>query len=662
MGSLFGMSGVRNKIASFEAHNKQVQASSSPARIRMENTEMSPARSTSTALAAQNRVSRIKQEQQMNKDGKTLVDKRKLLKERRILQQKRTPASEEHISLPMDQRLNLPRRTEYTPVDNDHSKPPEEQEPIKKKEPSVQAMSPGRNTRLSKVQQRMQKMKGFDQSKKVAPSRPSNAASTTESTATTTVAQNSSNKPLQRRHRQASTLMQTRAKRVSDIKQSRNALRTPDAAANAEKASTCSTSPPTRSRHQRPSATSPTSDVDVFSDNNYAYGPTDQSIEATDDEATLTSVRRIMAGENNGLSPRDKSIHYQHLQTFEESHRSGRTMPQSTHARSTHSKSSRVHNSSRLDNWPQEEKSDKAAAIPRVFQTESSSDYDTDGDMSKNSRQSQILDGPSHSQVTDVNDFFTQSKYPPTNRRMDDDERTFDYGDRDDASNASGSFAVRQRRVLDPPPEPSSSKEWKEATDAEPSSLLNKDDVEHYTKSFGSPAMKVGVGVIGAFTVGCIVLGPAGLLAGAAIVGLGVGAMQIPDKERQKIQAKVQKTVRKVHAKALDATESLSNSCVTTYEESGVAEHLPPCLSLATDTGAKDNESTRSDKRIPGAVPDESKIQSNNNAKASGASPTAQDPNHARSEPISGFDRPRNKKVACLRNGKYAIGGTNTDL
>ncbi len=644
------MSGVRNKIASFEAHNKQLQASS-PSRNRLVNVEMSPARSTSTARAAQNRVSRMKQEVQMTKDGKTLVDKRKLLKERRMLQQRRASTPDDYNPLSIENRVILPRRTECRP---DENKPAEEMD---KKESSsqvqMQAMSPGRHSRLSKVQQRMQKIKGSDQSKKkVTTSRPSNAASTTESTATTTVAQNSTRKPLQRRQRQANNLMQSRAKRVSDIKQNRNLLRSPDAGTNSGKPSTeDSGSSPPRPYLEHRSGRSPTSDVDMFSDNNYAYGPTDQSVEATDDEATLTSVRRIMAGENNGPSPRDKSVHYHHLQTFEDSNRGGRTIAQSSHSRSGHAKLSRPHSSGRMDDWPQEEKSDKTG-MPRVFRVDSSSDYDTDGDMSKNSRQSQLLDGPSHSQVTDVNEFFTQSKYPPPNRRMDDDERTFDYGDRDDASNASGSHAMRQRRILDPPQEALSSNDWKESKEGHPSSLINKDDVEHYTKSFGSPAMKVGVGVIGAVTIGCIVLGPASLLAGAAVVGLGVGVMQIPEQERQRIQAKVEKTVRKVHAKAVDATETLSHSCVTTYEESGVAEHLPPCLSLPTDNGAKDNESTRSDKRIPGRVADESKVQSTSGQTTPGAPPVSLEPSHPRSEHASSVDRPRNKKVACLRNGE----------
>jgi thiamine monophosphate kinase len=70
-----------------------------------------------------------------------------------------------------------------------------------------------------------------------------------------------------------------------------------------------------------------------------------------------------------------------------------------------------------------------------------------------------------------------------------------------------------------------------------------------------------------------------GLLVGAAAVGIGVGMMQIPEAERNNLQAKAHKTMSNLHDKALDASDSLSSSCTTTYNDSGVAEQLPHCLS-----------------------------------------------------------------------------------
>jgi hypothetical protein len=123
--------------------------------------------------------------------------------------------------------------------------------------------------------------------------------------------------------------------------------------------------------------------------------------------------------------------------------------------------------------WMDEEKSDKIGGIPTtgagaVLQTTSSSDYDTDGDISNVSKGSrQMLEGPSHSQATDVsNEFFTSSRFAQSNalnnknnsnnliqnhhynknRKVDDDDRTFDYGDRDDGSNGSTSYAARERK------------------------------------------------------------------------------------------------------------------------------------------------------------------------------------------------------------------------
>lgn len=677
-------SAVRSKIASYEAQNKEKVATSTSTSTSTKTVtsstkaDRSPGGSASTAIAAQNRVSRMRQEQ-MTKDGKShqanLTEKRKLLMGRRILQHKRISGSDGSdlgaastsgaMPMPMDTRVNLPRRTEYS-----SSKPASSGLEEARKEISLSATSPSRGggggNRLSKMQ-RMQKMKGYDHPKKATTGRPSVAASAA-STATTAVAQNAGSKPLQRRQRQGTTMAQTRQKRGSVGEQKSTPMpmpmpmpATPDTPVGSVKSkhqtrSTSNISPqPTRRSFIQTSATSPNSDIDRLSDNNYPYGATDQSVDpTTDDEATLTSVRRIMNRENNDPSPRDKSHHYHHLQAQstrgDDSMRSGRiAKPKSSgHIRKRADTRQR---------WPQEEKSDKSG-IPGVFRAASSSDYDTDGDISKTSRQSNALDGPSHSQATDVNEFFTRSGYAQAHRRMDDDDRTFDYGDRDDDSNGSASFAVRQRRLADLPlPEAEPSTEVKENKEPGPSSLLNKDDVEHYTRSLGSPALRVGAGVIGAVTVGCLVLGPAGLLAGAAVVGLGLGAMQIPKEERQKMQSKVQQAVNKAHEKAVDATETLSNRCAATYEESGVAEHLPPCLSLPSSENVveKEQESTKSEKKKTKSVADESILVSKGGQKASGPSSPLplHEANQLRSEVVSNsLDRPRNKKVACLRNGK----------
>jgi len=82
-------------------------------------------------------------------------------------------------------------------------------------------------------------------------------------------------------------------------------------------------------------------------------------------------------------------------------------------------------------------------------------------------------------------------------------------------------------------------------------------------------------GVAAAATLGCVMIGPMGLLVGAAAVGIGVGVMQIPEEQREVMNRKADKAFKKVSDTAFQASESLSNSCATSYKDSGLAEHVP---------------------------------------------------------------------------------------
>jgi hypothetical protein len=237
---------------------------------------------------------------------------------------------------------------------------------------------------------------------------------------------------------------------------------------------------------------------------------------------------------------------------------------------------------------------------------------------------------------------------------MDDDDRTFDYGDRDDDSNGSASYATRRRKEAERRARDAASVSEAKGTELAPdandtgeSPLINKDDVEHYTKSLDTPAMKIGAGVVGAATVGCFCLGPVGLLVGAAAVGIGVGMMQIPEAERNNLQAKAQKAMSDFHDKAVDASDTLSSSCAATYNDSGVAEHLPQCLS-GSETVIKDHDSTRSDK-VRGGATDGSSVKG---APKPSSLPGPQQELGNPSAPAQNNDRLRNKKVAYLRNGE----------
>lgn len=372
----------------------------------------------------------------------------------------------------------------------------------------------------------------------------------------------------------------------------------------------------------------------------------------------------------------------------------------------------------------EEEKSDKILGTtttstgPRVLRTASSSDYDTDGDISKTSRHSaqRLLDGPSHSQTTDVNDFFDSSRFSqpqhnqqhPGNsllhhhhhhgnsnsnnmyhntsssinssagpRRIDDDERTFDYGDRDDDSNGSTSYATRRRKEAERrarlggdnslnnangesnddgnSKQDGDAKKEKEIAEGLPQ-LLSKEDMEKYTKTMENPAMKLGAGVVGVATVGCIAFGPVGLLVGVAAVGLGFGVMQIPEEERKKIQAKAEKAMHNLQEKAVDVSEKVSSNCLTTYKDSGVADHLPHCLSGA-DGDEKDMDSTRSENLCNAGGPVEATTTTKrshqnhlpNQTASTHSGPQVEQPPNAQMKQLHS-DRLRNKKVACLRN------------
>ncbi|KAG7368468.1 hypothetical protein IV203_031211 [Nitzschia inconspicua] len=477
----------------------------------------------------------------------------------------------------------------------------------------------------------------------------------------------------------------------------------------------------------------------------------------TDDDATMTSVRRIMDPQNkhhNSPQNRTQGSRNIHGSYDSVSSSNGGVSPSSWRPLSSNKATGTtryqalsniptaiagLYNNSRATNgnasgpggiWMEEEKSNKihasniatntTATGPRVLRTASSSDYDTDGDISKTSRQSaqRLLDGPSHSQATDVNDFFDRARFAQPNqnqrnnennnnnsssssnnhlnntiqnlhrsniyhntsssinssagpRRIDDDERTFDYGDRDDDSNESTSYAMRrrkeaERRALLGADNHNSTKSQNEETplsdpekpdigDGLPQ-LLSKEDMEKYTKTMENPAMKLGAGVVGVATVGCIAFGAVGLLVGVAAAGLGYGVMQIPEEERNKIHAKAEKTIHDLKEKAIEASEKVSSNCITTYKDSGVADHLPHCLSGA-DGDDKDIDSTRSENlcnaggivEATSAAKRSHKNPHTNQASDVNAGPQVEQLPTAQTKPHHN-DRLRNKKVACLRN------------
>ncbi len=440
---------------------------------------------------------------------------------------------------------------------------------------------------------------------------------------------------------------------------------------------------------------------------NYGSGVDQQQLNAsleapTDDDATLTSVHRIMDNSKHTRTVNDHSQSQSHTyETLRPQHNPSISGRHSVKYDNHNSYDSSVGPSWKLNRgagnrnniWKEEEKSDK---LGRVLRTDYSSDYDMD-DISKTDRSRQsthFAEGPVNSQNTDANDYFNNSRYQnannvngnmlqnnmgSNNRRIDDDDRTFDYGDRDDDSNGGTSFARRrreaeQRRALLAASNRTDMNNFPNSTlgqsihqagstngnNGEPM-LLSKDDMEHLTMN-DSPSLRLSAGVAAVATVGLCVGGPVGLLAGVAAGGLGFGYMQIPEEERKKIQAKADKAFHSLQEKACDASEAMSSSCINTYQDSGVADHVPQCISANIADQLVPNCPTgvtaKSESVYNAAGGTASSVQANGVHNGSTNNPehpstaTSTGPLMEQKPPssMSHNERMRVKKVACLRN------------
>ena len=188
-------------------------------------------------------------------------------------------------------------------------------------------------------------------------------------------------------------------------------------------------------------------------------------------------------------------------------------------------------------------------------------------------QQPQVIRNPSSSNASSA----------PYRLAKDDDTYYDDDGD-DEDSQGSVSYAERQRRK---------ERELRRKAAAEAAAkvegpFLVKDDVEHYRRAVDTPLSRTVVGIAVAATTGCLVLGPVGLLVGAAAVGIGVGYMQIPEEERNNMNRKASEVLHNFQDSALSASDNLSHSCAKTYHHSGVADHVPLevqncCSSFAAD-------------------------------------------------------------------------------
>ena len=286
-----------------------------------------------------------------------------------------------------------------------------------------------------------------------------------------------------------------------------------------------------------------------------------------------------------------------------------------------------------------------------------------------NSHYAPLLQDPSMtaSQLTpDVAAFFDQRQ------KHKDDDDTYDYSGRDednnvyhrqsrtfesirdeeDDSQVSLSYAQRLERQAK---EEAARKAAAEAAKANMDGpFMHQEDVEHYRKSLDSPAVKLTAGVAAAATLGCIMLGPVGLLVGAAAVGIGVGFSQIPEEQRNNMQDKAAEALKGAQESAFSATEAISNSCAYSYRESGIDDHVP--LEMKTCCPAIDEEVNRQkqSRRAHDEVDGTGGLTRTENAQANDGT-TGLKPHEKNATSPTRFRNNKKDNIAVLREGKWHL-------
>ena len=426
-------------------------------------------------------------------------------------------------------------------------------------------------------------------------------------------------------------------------------------------------------RHRSPfgysnNAFAQTSSSDPFADDPFS-GPKDfGDAETTDDEMTLTNMRQIVGAAHDAT--RDMAL----------SRRPPPPRQPQRYDESQYYSGSEDKNTAAARHAP-------AIGAQRLTRTCSSSDYETDNG-SRALQPDPTFSNMSASQMTpDVASFFekTSKKYPVASSKMfkDHDDDTYDYGDRDEdeddeeaeittaeeqtdgsdyGSVGSLSYTERTKRRQKKEREVRQAAAAAAKAQMEANPFMKTDDVEHYRRVVDTPLGRTAAGVAAAATVGCVVLGPVGLLVGAAAVGIGVGYMQIPEQERKNMNEKATVAARQLHESALNASEKMSTSCAATYRDSGVSDHVPVEIQSCCTTLVGMDEPSMSlgdSMNDPEAsVMDASEVNDEERKRSHGGEGggrgKANETVKRQVSPSHSTKRLRDKKgkVACLRKGK----------
>ena len=262
--------------------------------------------------------------------------------------------------------------------------------------------------------------------------------------------------------------------------------------------------------------------------------------------------------------------------------------------------------------------------------------------------------------------------------RLEDDDRTFDYGVKDDDSQGSTTFqqqlleAERKAREQshvseantatmsqsESPPRDRHDRDHDQDNDSHAPRLLKSDDpLEQYRQSMENPVTKTAAGVIGAATLGCFVIGPVGVLLGAAAVGIGIGVMQIPEEQRKNMVDKASETMSNVQEQAFSASETMSMSCAASYKDSGLAEHIPAEMTKFCAVSEDDLDMTANtiEPHIKSEDSEAARLDHTTGHAGGGGGDHHHLPNQEARKPISPSQARslRSKNVACLRHGTF---------
>jgi hypothetical protein len=135
-----------------------------------------------------------------------------------------------------------------------------------------------------------------------------------------------------------------------------------------------------------------------------------------------------------------------------------------------------------------------------------------------------------------------------------------------------------------------------------------------------------------------MLLGPVGLLVGAATVGIGVGVMQIPEEQRTNVQKKATAALQRAHESAISASEALSSTCASSFNETNKMLPMEVKQCFAPDDNATNDADESIQKSENGLKADERSMRS-----TKGGSVGHEKPSPGQS---------KNRRVACLRNGR----------